>query len=108
MACVVRIRIFPHGAELVGVGPARLLDLIDDREGVGLPVSCRGGNCGICRVRVLRGAELLEQASRRERETLHFAQARAEERLGCQLSLCVDASGLLELELSSTDASAES
>jgi ferredoxin len=106
MASVVRIRIFPHGTELDCVGPARLVDLIDDREGVGLPLSCRGGTCATCRVRVQRGAELLEPASARERETLHSAGAAADERLGCQLSVCANASG--ELVLSSIGAAAGS
>jgi ferredoxin len=108
MATVVHIRIFPHGAEFAGTGPARLVDLVDDREGAGLPLSCRGGNCGICRVHVLRGAELLEPATARERETLHFARADGDERLGCQLSLRVDARGELELLLSSSAGSAGS
>jgi ferredoxin len=108
MAGVVRIRIFPHGAELLGVPPARLIDLIDDREGVGFPLSCRGGNCGVCRVHVLRGADLLEPASRRERETLRSAHAADDERLGCQLNLAPDACGELELALSSSGAAAGS
>jgi ferredoxin len=106
MASVVRIRIIPHGIELNCLGPARLIDLIDDLAAGGLPLSCRGGTCATCRVRVERGAELLEPASARERETLHSAGAASDERLGCQLSVCADASG--ELQLSSTGAAAGS
>jgi ferredoxin len=108
MASVVRIRILPHGAEVLGSGASRLVDLIDDREGVGLPLSCRGGNCAVCRVHVTRGTDLLEPASPRELETLHFARAAADERLGCQLCLRSDARGEVELVLSSTSASAGS
>lgn len=109
MACVVRIRILPHGAELSGQGPVRLLDLADEHErAAGLSFSCRGANCGVCRVRVVHGAELLELASTRERDTLRFAHAADDERLGCQLSVRADADGVIELELSSTAASAGS
>jgi ferredoxin len=108
MAAMVRIRIFPHDdAEWTAEGPARLLDLLDDRGG-GLPVSCRGANCGVCRVRVRRGADLLAPAERRERETLDLLHAASDERLGCQVQLRDQADGELVLMLSSSSESAGS
>lgn len=86
----------------------RLVDLIDDRQGVGLPLACRGATCGICRVHVLQGAELLEPPSRRERERLHYGGSAADERYGCQLSVRADAEGEVTLSVSSSDAPAGS
>jgi ferredoxin len=108
MAAMVRIRVLPHGTEWTAQGPARLLDLLDDRGGAGLPVSCRGANCGICRVRVKRGGDLLEPAAPRELEVLASAGAGGDERLGCQIFLRDQAEGELELSLSSSSASAGS
>jgi ferredoxin len=108
MAAMVRIRILPHETEWTAEGPERLLDLLDDGGGGQLPVSCRGANCGVCRVRVLRGADLLEPALPRERETLAAAGARADERLACQLLVSSGAEGELELLLSSSSSSAGS
>lgn len=105
---MVRIRILPHLAELTAEGPVRLLDVLDDRGGVGLPLSCRGANCAICRVRVLRGRELLEPPVAREQDTLRANGAGADERLACQICLVSAAHGELELALSSSSASAGS
>ena len=105
---MVRIRILPYLAELTAEGPARLVDVLDDQEGVGLPFACRGATCAICRVRVLRGQELLEPAQRREQETLQAAGAAADERLACQIGLLPAAQGELELAVSSSSASAGS
>jgi ferredoxin len=105
---MVRIRVLPYLAELTVEGPARLVDVLDEHGGGGLPLSCRGATCATCRVRVQRGQELLEPAASRELETLHAVGAAADERLGCQIGLRADAHGELELALSSTSASAGS
>ncbi len=105
---MVRIRILPYLGELTAEGPVRLIDVLDDQGNVGLPLSCRGANCAICRVRVLRGQELLEPAAAREQETLRAAGAGADERLACQIGLLPAAHGELELALSSSSASAGS
>lgn len=77
----------------------RLVDAIDDVRGIGLPLSCRGGRCGVCRVRVLSGAAAFEPASAREQESLRFAWALPDERHGCQLVVKED-EGEAELLLS--------
>jgi ferredoxin len=102
---MVRIRVLPYFAEFTVEGPARLVDVLDDHGGRGLPLSCRGATCAICRVQVRRGQELLEPAAARELETLRGAGAAADERLACQIDLRPDVHGELELALSSTSAS---
>lgn len=97
---MVRIRIQPHGQLFDAQGSERLVDVIDDLAGVGLPLACRGGRCGVCRVHVRTGADCFEPAAFREREALRFAYAEPDERMGCQLVLRADADGEVELELS--------
>lgn len=82
----------------------RLVDVIDDLRGVGLPLSCRGGRCGVCKVRVLSGAESFEPASPREQESLRFSLAAPDERFGCQLTVVAGAEGEAELLLSGAEA----
>ena len=64
----------------------RLLDHCDEVSAP-LVFSCRAGNCGICRVRVEAGAELLVPASDDERLILDAAHASPGERLACQIVL---------------------
>jgi ferredoxin len=54
------------------------------RRECGVPYKCASGNCGTDRVRVVEGAENLEPARRRERETLGEELLAAGYRLACQ------------------------
>jgi ferredoxin len=63
----------------------RLLDVLDDLEGHGLPIACRGGNCGTCRVRVLEGESALVPPAAAEQTLLDLCGAQHNERLGCQI-----------------------
>jgi ferredoxin len=63
----------------------RLLDVLDDLEGHGLPIACRGGNCGTCRVRVLEGESALVPPAAAEQNLLALCGAQRNERLGCQI-----------------------
>jgi ferredoxin len=72
-------------------GPARTLRaegrLLDACDEAGAPVcfSCRGGDCGTCRVEVLAGADRLSPPSADEAETLRRLGAAPEDRLACQV-----------------------
>lgn len=82
------------GTELEAPSGARLLDVLDDFAGDhGLPLACRGGNCGICRVRVLEGEHELEQPAAAELAQLVQSGAQLGERLGCQICVSEKASG---------------
>jgi len=82
------------GIELEAPSGARLLDVLDDqRADHGLPLACRGGNCGICRVRVLEGEHELEQPAAAELAQLARFGAEMGERLGCQICVSDKASG---------------
>jgi ferredoxin len=83
-----------EGTELEAPSGARLLDVLDDLTGDhGLPLACRGGNCGICRVRVLEGEYELEQPAAAELAQLAQYGAHVGERLGCQICVSEKASG---------------
>ena len=72
----------------------RVLDTCDDNAAP-LAFSCRTANCGVCRVRVVLGAELLSPAGSEERELLSGWNAASDERLACQL--VVTGEGTIEL-----------
>lgn len=60
-----------------------LIDVCDDARAP-VQLSCRGANCGICRVEVLAGAELLDPPRADELEVLRLAGAPPGHRLACQ------------------------
>jgi ring-1,2-phenylacetyl-CoA epoxidase subunit PaaE len=83
-----------EGLELTAPSGARLLDILDDvASDHRLPLACRGGNCGICRVRVLEGEHELEQPVAAELAQLAQHGAQAGERLGCQICVSAQARG---------------
>lgn len=65
----------------------RLQDLCDEHPGAGIPFSCRGANCGTCRVDVLEGEALCEAPCHDERSLLARLGSHPRMRLGCQLVL---------------------
>jgi ferredoxin len=73
------------GREYAAVDGERLLDVLDDSGGHGLPLPCRAGNCGTCRVRVLEGESALAQPTAAEQNLLDLCGAQRNERLGCQI-----------------------
>jgi ferredoxin len=84
---VARVRFEPSGVELsVGAGE-RVLDAADDHPEVGLPLACRGGNCGACLVHVRAGGARLVAAAAHERETLAALGAGPDQRLGCLVAV---------------------
>jgi ferredoxin len=78
------------GFEYAATDGERLLDVLDDSAGHGLPLACRGGNCGTCRVRVLEGESALAQPTAAERKLLDLCGAQRSERLGCQIRVSAD------------------
>jgi len=104
----VQVRFEPAGLVVDAEPGERVLDCLDEHALTNpslpraLPVRCRAGNCGACLVAVRGGGEALAAPSGRERRTLDELEAGADERLGCQLELCVDparATGAVVLEL---------
>lgn len=95
MSRVLHIRLEPLGIELSCASEGRLIDLLDDVEDTkvvaGVPLSCRGARCGVCRVRVLQGAGAIIAPRADERDTLDALGAKSDERLACQIELRVDA-----------------
>ena len=73
------------GKEFCAEPGDRLLDLLDEEAEPVVPFACRGANCGVCRVRVVDGAEALEQPLAAEEELLRKCSAQRNERLGCQV-----------------------
>ena len=65
----------------------RVLDVCDEHPQAGIPFSCRGANCGTCRVEVLEGEALCEAPGDDERALLARLGGRPRMRLGCQLVL---------------------
>ena len=81
----VRVRFEPSGLELDVSEGERLLDVVAEHLSLGLPVACRAGNCGICRLRVRAGTAALELPTSLEQRALAELGAGRDERLGCQL-----------------------
>jgi ferredoxin len=71
------------GVTLVVVDGGRLLDACDEGRAP-VAFSCRSASCGVCRVDVLLGAELLEPPGPDERDVLALFGAGPRERLACQ------------------------
>jgi ferredoxin len=105
-----RVLFQPSGFALQVAAGERLLDALDDSSEradpapnadppITFPLSCRGANCGQCRVRVLSGAGALREASSREATTLAQLTAAKDERLACQIVVTGDATDdAIELE----------
>ena len=87
----------PLGPAVIAEAPdgGRLLDVCDEAHAP-VSFSCRSASCGICRVAVLAGAELLAPPSADEREVLAIFGAAADERLACQAAFGPGA-GLIQL-----------
>lgn len=60
-----------------------LLDICDEAHAP-VAFSCRSANCGICRVEIVTGIDLLEPAESEERELLSALTASSSERLACR------------------------
>jgi ferredoxin len=78
------------GLELEASSGDRLLDVLDDLASHGLPIACRGGNCGTCRVRVIEGECVLVPPTAAEQKLLELCGAQRSERLGCQIRVTPD------------------
>jgi ferredoxin len=63
----------------------RIVDLCDSYPRAAIPFSCRGANCGTCRVQILEGLEICESPGPDEMEMLEYLHADKDIRLGCQL-----------------------
>ena len=76
----------PAGERLVVEAPAggALVDLIDQHSAP-VPFSCRSASCATCRIEVLEGASLFEEAEDEELAILDvFGAGPSEQRLACQ------------------------
>ena len=68
------------------VDEGRLLDVCDAARAP-VAFSCRSASCGVCRVEVVLGADLLEPPGHDEIEVLALFGAAPSERLACQAIL---------------------
>jgi ferredoxin len=84
---VARVTFAHTGLTVDAPSGERLVDVADALPGAGLPSACRHANCGLCRVWVLEGAELLAPPEAPERVLLSRLAAPAGVRLGCQVRL---------------------
>jgi len=75
-----------------------LLDLFDAQK-IKLPFGCRSGSCGACRVKILKGLELLDVRGPTEEDTLRRCQDPEDIRLACQVTLKPGATGEIEVEV---------
>lgn len=74
-------------AEVDAPEGGRLVDLCDERA-LPVPFNCRSASCGTCRIRVLEGADLLEEPADDELDVLEiFGDRPGEKRLACQAKL---------------------
>jgi ferredoxin len=78
------------GREFPVASGDRFLDVLDDSGSHGLPIACRGGNCGTCRVRVLEGEHALVPPAAAEQNLLDLCGAKRNERLGCQIRVSLE------------------
>ena len=100
---IAKNQIILDGRTLFADVGERVLDVCDESPVQVMETQCRGGHCGRCLVRVLRGAVGLSPASARELDTLRALAAPADGRLGCQV--VVVGQGLtIELQTSSAGA----
>lgn len=74
------------GQDLVVQAPAgtNLADIIE-ASGADVPLGCRTGSCGICRIRVAKGLEYCSSAEAEERDFLASIGAPSDQRLACQV-----------------------
>lgn len=85
------VRFEPAALEVAVTPGGWVIDAPGGGLAAGLPLSCRAASCGVCRVAVEAGAELLEPADATERLVLDALRATSDERLGCQLRLIAPA-----------------
>lgn len=98
---VVRLEIVAgeHVTESSLASGDRVLDACDD-AGASIRFSCRSATCGICRVRIVEGSELVEPADKDELEVLARFGSSTDQRLACQLIVATD-QGSLRIESAS-------
>ena len=73
-----------------------ILDLLE-KEGMVLSYGCRAGSCGVCRVEITEGIELLEEKNILEEDTLSRCQDGPRIRLACQAKLKEGAVGTIKI-----------
>ncbi len=86
---LVRVRFLPDNL-LVEAPKGTSLQAIVDHAGADITFGCRGGSCGTCRVRILRGLENCSPMGGEERDFLRGMEADADQRLACQIRLLGD------------------
>lgn len=79
------------------VAPGATLIAAANRSGVPIGQSCGGeGACGWCRVRIVEGAENLEEPAKAEAQLIREKQFDADERAACQARIFGDVSILAD------------
>jgi len=75
-------------------GEKAILDLLDDTK-MKLPYGCRSGGCGVCRVKVIEGAEKLLERGFVEEDTWARCHDTNDVRLACQAKVLPGSTGLI-------------
>lgn len=84
--CDVPTLVFERtGLEVEVPAGTRVVDVCDEHARAAIPFSCRGANCGTCRVDVSEGLELCEPPSPAELELSAVFRDPPRVRLACQL-----------------------
>jgi ferredoxin len=60
------------------------------KEKTGIEFDCRAADCGICNIRILRGADKLSPPTLKEADFLKAMRAAPDERLACQVRIFGD------------------
>jgi ferredoxin len=98
---LVKIHVTGHGIDKIidGKKGQNIAHILEENN-IPIKMACEGnGACGTCMVYVKKGAELLNEASEEEYNTLDFApKVRDESRLACRSTLIND-DGMIDIEL---------
>ena len=91
----VRLRLLPDGIAIDTGDDRALIDLVDEHDGLSIPLGCRSTHCGSCLVRVAEGAGLIAPADDWERQVLARITREPTARLGCAVVITADAGELV-------------
>eukprot|EP01062_Namystynia_karyoxenos_P070969 TRINITY_DN66386_c0_g1_i1.p2 TRINITY_DN66386_c0_g1~~TRINITY_DN66386_c0_g1_i1.p2 ORF type:complete len:141 (+),score=30.63 TRINITY_DN66386_c0_g1_i1:81-503(+) len=81
------LRLDCEGESLAVGGPAPA-GVIPECEWLGVPFNCKQGDCGHCRVKILKGADALTTPTEKELAYFGGRERMGPLRLACQLRLC--------------------
>ena len=78
-------------------GDTTVLSLLNDHS-IEIPYGCQSTSCGVCRVKVLDGSDLLQEARSVENDVLDLGTEDNSQRLACTAVFKAGASGTLKIQ----------